>query len=218
MASSTSVTADPRVLAYTQRLFAPEDAILAEIRERHRREGLPDIFISPEEAKIIAVLLAAIGAERVLEIGTLGGYSGVWIARALPETGTLITVERNPEHARFAHESFRRAGVSDRVDLREGVALAVLETLEPPFDVVFIDADKAALEQYYTHAMRLLRVGGLLLCDNVFLDGRAADGSARDPDVLGVRAFNRLASSDPRLAAAVIPVRDGLAFGVKVSD
>ena len=218
MATTTNVTVDRKVLTYAERLYAPEDAALVEIRERQAREGLPPISISPDEAKIIAVLLKAIGAKRVLEIGTLGGYSGVWIARALALGGMLTTIEIDPKSARVAREGFRAAGVSERVELVEGDAHAVLSRLEPPFDAVFIDAEKTSLEAYFHHAMRLLRIGGLLLCDNVFLDGRVVHAADRDPDVEGVRAFNRIASSDPRLSAAVIPVRDGLTFGIKVTD
>lgn len=205
------------VLDYARELYAREDTVLAEIRARHERENLPAIFISPDEAKIISVLLRAVGARRVLEIGTLGGYSGVWIARALAEGGTLVTIEHDAKHARFARESFHAAGVADRVEIVEGDALEVLRRIEPEFDAVFIDADKESLEAYYHASLRLLRVGGLLLCDNVFIDGRVADPADTAPDVEGVRAFNRIASGDPRLVAAVIPVRDGLAVGVKVS-
>ncbi len=218
MATTSDTTADQRVLAYAQQLYAPEDAVLSAIRERQERKGMPPISISPDEAKIIAVLLTAIGAKRVLEVGTLGGYSGVWIARAIGDNGTLTTIEIDPSHAEVAREHFGAAGIGERVDIVVGAATSVLPTLAPPFDAIFIDADKASLEAYFHHAMRLLRRGGLLLCDNVFLDGRVVNTADREADVEGVRAFNRMASSDPRLLAAVIPVRDGLTFGIKVTD
>ncbi len=218
MATTTDVTADRRVLAYAQQLYAPEDAALLAIRERQEKAGLPPISISPDEANIIAVLLRAVAAKTVLEIGTLGGYSGVWIARALAPGGRLTTIEIDSNRARVARENFRVAGVDALVDVVEGAANDVLARLDPPYDAVFIDADKASLEAYFQHAMRLLRIGGLLLCDNVFLDGRVVQAADRGPDVEGVRAFNRLAAGDPRLAAAVIPVRDGLTFGIKVAD
>ncbi len=218
MATTTDITGDPKVLAYARALYAPEDRVLVEIRERQERAGLPPISISADEAQIIAVLLEAVGAKRVLEIGTLGGYSGVWIARALKPGGTLTTIEIDPATAQVARETFQAAGVGDRVNVVEGDARTIVAKLDPPFDAVFIDADKASLETYFHDAMRLLRVGGLLLCDNVFLDGRVVVDADRKPDVEGVRAFNRLASSDSRLKAAVIPVRDGLTFGIKVAD
>lgn len=210
------MTLDAGLERYIRHLFAPEDAVLEQIRARHEQEQLPGIFISPEEAQIIVVLLRAIEARHVLEIGTLGGYSGVWIARALPVDGRLVTIEHDPRRASFARKSFAAAGVVDRVELREGEALEVLATLEPSFDAIFVDADKAPLAAYYRESMRLLRVGGLLLCDNAFIDGRIVNPEDTAADVEGVRAFNRLAATDPRLVSALVPVRDGLAVSVKV--
>lgn len=210
------MTSNERLDWYVRELFAREDVVLERIRARHEREGLPGIFISPEEAKIIVVLLRSIGARIVLEIGTLGGYSGVWIVRALPPDGRLVTIERDAHHARFARKSFADAGIADRVELLEGDALTVLAGLRPAFDAVFVDADKEPLGEYFREAMRLLRPGGLLLCDNAFIHGRVADPDDTAPDVEGVRSFNRLAATDTGLVAAVIPVRDGLTVGVKV--
>jgi predicted O-methyltransferase YrrM len=212
------MTVNEQLLAYAEQLFAPEDAALHEIRAMQRRAGLPDIAISPDQGKILLVLLRAIGARRVLEIGTLGGYSGVWMARALPPDGRLTTIEYDPRHAAVARDAFRRAGVSQRVDLLEGPAIDLLPALQPGYDAVFVDADKAPLEEYFRHAMRLLRPGGLLLCDNAFFNGRVTDPSDRAADIEGVRAFNRLAATDARLVTAVIPVRDGLVVGVKVAE
>jgi predicted O-methyltransferase YrrM len=212
------MTVNEQLLAYAEQLFAPEDAALHEIRAMQRRLGLPDIAISPDQGKILLVLLRAIGARRVLEIGTLGGYSGVWLARALPVGGRLTTIEFDPKHAAVARDAFRRAGVSERVDLLEGHAMELLPALEPGYDAVFVDADKAPLVEYFRHAMRLLRPGGLLLCDNAFFNGRVTDPNDRAADVEGVRAFNRLAATDARLVAAVVPVRDGLTVGVKVAE
>lgn len=201
--------------AYVEELFAVEDRALADIRKASRRAKLPDIAISAEEGKVLLVLLRAIGARRVLEIGTLGGYSGVWIARALAPGGTLTTIEGNPEFARIARASFARAGVADRVQLLEGRALEILPRLDPGYDAVFVDADKEPLEQYYHASLRLLRPGGLLLCDNALISGRVIDRSDRAADVKGVRAFNRLAATDGRVVATILAVRDGLLIGVK---
>ena len=212
------MTVNEQLLAYAEQLFAPEDAALYEIRALQEREGLPDIAISPDEGKILAVLLTAIGARYALEIGTLGGYSGVWMARALSAGGMLTTIEADPKHAAAARQAFERAGVAHRVRLIEARALDVLPTLPPGYDAIFVDADKEPLEQYYGHTMRLLRRGGLLLCDNAFFNGRVTDPRDTAADVEGVRAFNRLAASDARLAAAVVPVRDGLVVGVKVVE
>ncbi len=207
---------DDAVTRYVQDLFAPEDEVLRAVRRRHAQRGLPEIFISPEEAQILVVLLRAVAARRVLEIGSLGGYSGVWIARALPSDGELVTIECDERHAEAARESFEAAGVSGRVTLMEGAAADVLGKIDPWFDAVFLDADKAPLPEYFRAVMPLLRLGGLLLCDNAFLDGRVAAPGADDPDVRGMRAFNRLVAEDPRLVAAAVPVRDGLTVAVKV--
>lgn len=203
---------------YVTELFAPEDAVLAAIRARHAAAGLPPIHVSPEEGKLLHLLLRAIEATTVLEIGTLGGYSGVWLARALPPHGRLTTIEKDPRHAGLAQRAFAEAGLQGKVRLVEGVALDVLPTLAPGFDAVFIDADKEPLPRYFAEAMRLLRRGGLLLCDNAFFHGAALDESDTSPAAQGVRAFNRLAASDPRLVATVVPVRDGLVVGVKVAE
>jgi predicted O-methyltransferase YrrM len=209
---------DDRLARYVTDLFAVEDAALAAIRTRHRTADLPDILISAEEGKLLHVLVRAAGAHRVLEVGTLGGYSGVWIARALPPGGELVTIEKDVRHARIARQTFASAGVADRVTLLEGEALELLPGLEPGFDAVFLDADKAPLPEYLEWSLRLLRLGGLLLCDNAFIDGGVVDPAARSPDVEGVRAFNRRAASDPRLVATIVPVRDGLAVAVKVAE
>lgn len=207
---------DERLQRYVTELFAAEDPILAAIRARHAVADLPPIHISPDEGRLLHLLLLAIEATRVLEIGALAGYSGVWMARALPPHGRLTTIERDPRHAALARQAFTEAGLSARVRLIEGTALEVLPTLTPGFDAVFVDADKEPLAQYFEWSMRLLRRGGLLLCDNAFFHGAAVDEEDRSPAAEGVRAFNRLAAGDPRLVATIVPVRDGLVVGVKV--
>jgi len=209
---------DERFERYVTELFAAEDPILSKIRARHTAENLPAINVSPEEGKLLYVLLHAIQAKRVLEIGALGGYSGVWLARALPPGGELTTIEKDPKHARVAQEAFDMAKLHGRVRLMQGAALDVLPTLTPGFDAVFIDADKDPLPKYFEWGMKLLRRGGLLLCDNAFFHGAALDPNDRSPNALGVRAFNELAAHDRRLVATIIPVRDGLVVGVKIRD
>jgi predicted O-methyltransferase YrrM len=209
---------DERFERYVTELFAAEDPILSKIRARHAAEKLPPINISPEEGKLLHVLLLTIQAKRVLEIGALGGYSGVWLGRALPAGGELITIEKDPKHASVAREAFDMAKLHGRVRLIEGAALDVLPTLTPGFDAVFIDADKEPLPRYFEWGMKLLRVGGLLLCDNAFFHGAALDPNDHSESALGVRKFNELASRDPRLVATIIQVRDGLVVGVKMRD
>jgi caffeoyl-CoA O-methyltransferase len=208
---------DDRFERYVAELFAAEDPILASIRARHAAANLPAINISPEEGKLLHLLLRTIGARTVLEIGSLGGYSGVWLARALPERGKLITIERDTRHAGIARQAFAAAGLDSRVTLMLGSALDILPTLTPGFDAVFVDADKEPLPEYFKWGMQLLRVGGLLLCDNAFFHGAAVDQSDQSGAAKGVRAFNRLAATDTRLVATIIPVRDGLVVGLKVA-
>ena len=207
---------DP-IVAYIRELFAVEDTGLEAARRRHDAEHLPAIHISPDEGKLLLVLLRCIGARRVLEVGTLGGYSGIWLARALPPDGKLTTIERDPRHAEAARRAFADAGVADRIELLEGDARDVLAGLAPGFDAVFVDADKEPMAHYYRESMRLLKVGGMLLCDNALYHDRVVDPDDTAADVSGVREFNRLASRDERLVATIVPVRDGLLVGLKVS-
>jgi predicted O-methyltransferase YrrM len=206
---------DERLARYVAGLFAREIDALRSIRAEHRTHDIPDINVSPEEGAILQLLVRAVGARSVLEVGTLGGYSGVWLALALPPDGRLVTIEGSEKHAAFARRSFERAGVAGRVDLRVGEARDVLSGLTDRFDVVFLDADKAPLPHYFTEADRLLRPGGLLLCDNTFMDGRVADPEAQESDVRGMRQFNSAVANEPRYVSAVIPVRDGLLVALK---
>ena len=209
---------DERFERYVTELFATEDPILSKIRARHAAEHLPPINVSAEEGKLLYLLLRIIAAKRVLEIGSLGGYSGVWLARALPPGGELTTIEKDPKHARIAREAFDMARLHGRVQLIEGSALDVLPTLPPGFDAVFIDADKEPLPRYFEWGMKLLRRGGLLLCDNAFFHGAAVDAGDQSGNAKGVRAFNELAARDPRLVATIIPVRDGSVVGLKTRE
>lgn len=210
---------DERLQRYIEELFAVEDSVLKRVRERHAELDLPPIHISPDEGKLLHVLLRAAGARTALEIGSLAGYSGIWLARALPAGGTLTTIEKHPVHAELARQAYVEAGVAERVRLIEGEALSVLETLPPEtaFDAVFVDADKDPLPQYFEWSVRLLRPGGLLLCDNAFFHGSVVDPNDQSPQAEGVRAFNRLAATDRRVVSAVIPIRDGVVIGVKVA-
>jgi predicted O-methyltransferase YrrM len=207
---------DERLMRYVAGLFAREIDALRSIRAEHKAYDIPEINVSPEEGAILQLLVRAVSARSVLEVGTLGGYSGVWLALALPPDGRLVTIEGSDKHAAFARRSFERAGVAGRVDLRVGDAMDVLKTLSGPFDAVFLDADKAPLPRYLREADRLLRPGGLLLCDNTFMEGKVADPEAQGSDVQGMRQFNSAVANEPRFLSAVIPVRDGLLVAVKL--
>ena len=210
---------DPRIAPYVERLLEPEDATLREIRERSAREGLPPIAIGPFDGRHLEVLARMAGARRIVEIGTLGGYSGVCLARALPEGGVLHTFEIDPRHARVAEESFRRAGVADRVRVHVGPALERLRDVEAegPFDLVFVDADKAGYPAYLEWAATHLRAGGAVGADNVFR--RAAFPLADDDPraAEGIRRFNEALARSGRFRATMLPLEDGFAVGVKVS-
>jgi caffeoyl-CoA O-methyltransferase len=208
---------DERLTAYVTELFAPEDPVLQGIRARQEELGLPPINISADEGKLLQVLLRTVGARRVLELGALAGYSGVWLARALPEDGSLTTIEKDHRHAELARQAFTEAGLAGRARVLEGAALAVLPTLAPGFDAVFVDADKEPLAKYFDWGVRLLRTGGLLLLDNAFRHGSVIDPKDHAPDTEGIRTFNRLAARDPRLIATIVPIRDGLLVAVKES-
>ena len=200
---------------YIAGLFAPEDGLLASLREEADRSGLPPIAITPDEGRLLQVLLTAIQARRVLEVGTLGGYSAIWMARCLPDDGELLTVELEPAHAEFAKRYVARAGLSSRIEIRLGRALDILPSLDGQrFDAVFLDADKEPLPTYFEWALRLLRPGGLLIADNALWGGKVYDESERDEKTTAVREFNRRMATDPRVIGILVPTHDGVAVGV----
>ncbi|MGH7584070.1 MAG: O-methyltransferase [Gemmatimonadales bacterium] len=170
--------------------------------------GLPAIAVSPVQGKLLHIVARAMRATAILEIGTLGGYSAIWLARALLPGGRLITIERDPRHARIARANVERAGVDELVELRTGDALDVLPQLAAeragPFDLTFIDADKPRITEYFDWALQLSRVGSLIVVDNVIRNGAVVDPASTDPDVQGVRRFNDRLAREPRVAATAI--------------
>lgn len=206
--------ADP-IGDYISGLFAREDDVLIALREEADRHGLPPISISPDEGRLLQVLLAAVGARRVLEVGTLGGYSAIWMARALPADGTLITIELDPAHAAFANRFIARARLDDKVEVRVGRALDVLASLDgEKFDAMFIDADKEPLSTYLEWGLRLVRRGGLIVADNALWGGKVLDERVEDDATRAIRAFNMKLAGDPRLTSIVVPTHDGVAVAV----
>lgn len=204
-------------------LIGSEEALDAAVADQHAA-GMPAIEVAPTGGKLLHLLARALGARRVLEIGTLGGYSTIWLARGVPADGTVVTIEAEPAHAAVARASIDRAGVGDRVDIRVGRAVDILPTLPPePFDLVFIDADKESNTIYLDWAARLGRPGTLVIVDNVVRSGRIADPSDTSPQVEGVRAGLAMLRDDPRFEATALQTLDakgwdGIALALVVSD
>ena len=209
---------DPKNAAYAERLLAPEDAVLAEARERSAREGLPEIQVGKLDGLHLEVLARAFGATKAVEIGTLGGYSGIALLRGLGPSGLLHTFELDAHHADVARASFERAGLAGRVRVHVGPALDHLPSIEGegPFDLVFIDADKPGYPAYLDWAARNLRVGGAVLADNVFGWGGVADEAIATPQVVALRQFNERLARSGAFRATLLPTDEGLALGVKL--
>ncbi len=211
---------DARIAEHVARVFAPEDEVLQDIRRRQEAAGMPDIQVSPIDGLHLEVLARAAGARRSVEIGTLGGYSGVCLLRGMPRDGVLHTFELDPEHAEVARESFRRAGVAERVRLHVGPALERLGAIERegPFDLVFIDADKAGYPAYLGWAARNLRQGGIVLGDNAFLFGEIVEtpSSDRAPSVRAMLEFHEELARGGAFRATILPTGEGLALGVRL--
>ncbi|OBQ96133.1 O-methyltransferase [Mesorhizobium sp. AA23] len=180
------------------------DAVLAANRE----QGLPAIDVSAAQGKLLSLLVRIRGARKVLEIGTLGGYSTIWMARGLPADGRVVTLELEPHHAKVARSNFERAGISDKVDLRLRPALQSLAALVSenagPFDLIFIDADKPNNPNYLSWAMRLSRSGTVIVCDNVIRDGAVLKDDGRDENVVGARAAFSFIGGEKRLDGTAI--------------
>ncbi|MFN0113545.1 MAG: O-methyltransferase [Paracoccaceae bacterium] len=179
--------------AYFNRALAPPDPAMDAVLAANAAAGLPGIDVSEAQGRFLGLLVRATGARRVLEVGTLGGYSTIWMARGLAPGGRVVTVEREARHAEVARANFVRAGVADRIELRVGAGLAVMEALAAeeagPFDLIFIDADKPNNPGYWDRAVRLGRKGTVVIVDNVVRDGRIAEARNADPDVAGTRTM-----------------------------
>ena len=201
---------------YLSQHYWTEDEVLREVRADIAERG-PQIQVSAEAGRLLALLVRLAGATRVLELGTLFGYSGIWMARELPPGGRLDTVERETLHADAAEHWFERAGLADRVTVHRGKALDVIATLPGPYDVAFIDADKAGYPEYARLSLQRLRPGGLVIADNAIRRGRITQAGI-DADMDGVREMHDLLGGDDSLVATTVPVGDGLALAVKRSQ
>ena len=193
---------------YFAERLAPSDPLLDAALAANAEAGLPPHDVSPLQGCFLELLVRATRSSRILEIGTLGGYSTIWMTRALPTGGCIVTLEVDAHHAEVARTNLARAGVADRVDLRVGPALDSLRDLEVrgagPFDLVFIDADKPSNPDYLAWALKLTRPGSIIIGDNVVRDGAVTDGGSDDPRVQGVRRFTDLIAAEPRLVATAL--------------
>jgi predicted O-methyltransferase YrrM len=201
--------------------FVEHDAALRAALQDSDKAGLPQIQVAPHQGKLLMLLAQAIGARRILEVGTLGGYSAIWLARALPEDGRLVTLESDPDFAEVARANIARAGLADKVEIRIGRAQdtmpALIDEGAGPFDLIFIDADKPTTPDYFLWAVKLARRGALIVVDNVVREGRVMDAQSDSPHIQGLRRFYALAATDPRVSGTAIQTvgskgHDGLAI------
>ena len=213
--------------SYITNHLIPSDSTLNSIIESSDAAGLPPHNVSPNQGKLLYLLALIQKAETILEIGTLGGYSTIWLARALPRTGRLITLEADPKHAEVAKASLTMAGLSHIVDLRLGLALDTLPQLQAEghnsFDLIFIDADKSNNPSYLTWALRLSHIGSLIIADNVVRNGTIADSNSADASTRGVQRFYEMLAAEPQISATAIQTvgskgYDGFAIVLVTAD
>ena len=213
--------------SYIADLFLAPDPALEAALASSAAAGLPAISVSPAQGKLLHLLARMQGARRILELGTLGGYSTIWLARALPAGGQLISLEVNPKHAEVAHANLARAGLTGRVEIRLGPALDTLPQLvsegHGPFDLIFIDADKPGYADYLKWSLKLSRPGTLIVADNVVRKGAVADPGSQDENVQGIRKFNEVLAAEKRVTTTVIQTvgskgYDGLALVLVTAD
>jgi predicted O-methyltransferase YrrM len=193
---------------YISEMMVPADAALEAALKASAAADLPSINVSPTQGKFLMLLAQIQGAKDILEIGTLGGYSTIWLGRALPAGGHLVTLEVDPKHARVATENITRAGLSDRVELILGKASESLGKLSAqkrgPFDLIFVDADKSSLPHYFQWSLKLSRPGTVILIDNVIRDGKVIDAKSKDDAIQGVRRMNEMIAKEMRVSATAI--------------
>jgi predicted O-methyltransferase YrrM len=212
-----------KVDRYISNLLAPEDKVLIDTITSLDVEGLPQHSVSANQGKFLQVMMILCNAKKVLELGTLGGYSTIWLARALPENGKVTTIEMDKHHGNVAQKNIDHAGLSQKVDLRVGKALDILpqiiEENGEPFDMIFIDADKPPYTEYFDYALRLSRPGTLIICDNVIREGKVLDNNSTDEKVLGVQRLNKMLSENKKVTATILHTvgvkeYDGMAIAV----
>ena len=195
-----------------------DDAFLRDLKAAAREAGLPPISIAPEQASFLQILLRAAGAREVVEVGTLGGYSAIAMARALPKDGRVRTIEYERKHAEFARSWIARSDVAERVTVLQGKGMDVLPSFAADSaDAAFLDADKASYPDYLRESLRIVRKGGLVMVDNAFAFGQLLDARPSDREVGAVRAFNDVMAREERLQSVIVPIGDGVWVGVKLA-
>jgi caffeoyl-CoA O-methyltransferase len=215
---------DPKINDYVEALFQPEDDVLKDVRRVTEEQGIPLIQVGPMDGRHLSVLASAIGAKKAVEVGTLTGYSGISLLRGMGSESKLYTFEVSPEIAAVANDSFKKAGLSHQVEVIVGPASNNLSKVEAhgPFDLVFLDADKAGYVSYFKWAEKNIRVGGIILADNTFAWGKIAktnlSGDPEQADVQALQAFNRYVSQHSKFSATILPTGEGLTLAVKVSE
>ena len=211
---------------YLSGLLVPPDPALEGALKASTQAGLPEIAVSPVQGMLLHLMARAQGAQRILEIGTLGGYSTIWLARALPADGRLVTLEMDPRHAEVARANLERAGVGDRVEVRVGPAVEMLPKLAAEghrFDFVFIDADKVGYPEYFEWSLALAHRGTMIVADNVVRDGEVKDAKSQDASVQAVRRMLEKIAAQPRVKGTVMQTvgskgYDGFAIVLVVAD
>jgi predicted O-methyltransferase YrrM len=208
---------------YIADLLGGEDIHLQQTIDSIRTGDIPQISVSSNQGKFLQVMATLCGATRILEVGTLGGYSTIWMARALPPGGKMVTIELNAHHAEVAQKNFDDAGLSKKIELKIGKAAEVLEKMiaenEEPFDMIFIDADKPPYTEYFGYALSLARPGTLIICDNVIREGKILDENSQDENVKGAQRFNIMLSRNKKVTATIlanvgVKEYDGMAIAV----
>lgn len=210
----------PDLNTYRHELFVQEDQLLKSVMPEAVALGLPPISVSPDAGQTLYLLARMIGARKILEFGALAGYSAIWLARALPREGRLISLELDPKHARVARSNLARARLADRAEVRAGSALELMGEVskEAPFDLIFIDADKESYPRYLDFALDHLRLGGLIVADNADGHGHVHESLEPGDGRRGIQTYNRRVASDRRLVSHVLPIGGWLAVSVKVEE
>ena len=205
-----------RLREYVNDIFVREDEMLAFVRQQTAEHGLPQINLQPHEGLMVQLFVRMCAARKVVEVGALAGYSAIWIARALPGDGRLITIDKSSEHCRLARAHIQRAGLDDKVSVLQGDGRQILDKLavDAPFDALFVDADKLSYPHYLSWAADHLRPGGIVMAHNAFWGGQILNPQSEDD--FGLVRFNRMLAEHPAFESTIIEVGDGLALGVKV--